>query len=54
MELNKEKMKEINGGGITSAMINAITKAVNALYELGKATGSALKRIINNKHCALR
>ena len=49
-----EKMKQINGGAITSAMINAISKAVNALYELGTATGSALRRIIRNKYCALR
>ena len=54
MKLNEEKMKQINGGAITSAMLNAISKAVNALYELGKATGSALRRIISNKYCALR
>ena len=51
MELSKEKMKEINGGAITSAMINALNKAINTIYELGKATGSALRRIVNKSYC---
>ena len=54
MELTKEKMKQIDGGGITSAMLNAITKGINTLYELGKQTGSALRRLITNKYCPIR
>lgn len=54
MNLNKEEMLKVDGGAITSAMINAISKAVNTLYELGRQTGSALRRIISNKYCAIR
>ena len=54
MKLNKAEMLEINGGGITSAMLNAISKAVNTLYELGRQTGSAIRRIVKNKYCAIR
>ena len=54
MELKKEQLKNINGGGITSAMINAVSKAVNTLYELGKQTGSALRRIVKNKYCPIK
>lgn len=53
MELNQENMKQIDGGAITSAMINAISKAVNTLYELGKATGSAIRRLISNSYCPM-
>ena len=53
MKLNKEQMKQIDGGSITSAMINAISKAVNTLYELGKATGSAVRRLIKKTYCPL-
>jgi hypothetical protein len=53
MKLNKEQMKEIAGGGISYSLINAVSKAVNTLYELGKATGSALRRIVNNSYCPL-
>ena len=54
MELNKEKMKQIEGGGITSAMMNAISKAVNTLYELGRQTGSAIRRMIKNTYCPMK
>ena len=54
MELKQEQLKTINGGGITSAMINAISKAVNTLYELGRQTGSALRRIVKNKYCHIK
>lgn len=54
MELKQEQLKTINGGGITSAMINAISKAVNTLYELGRQTGSALRRIVKNKYCPIK
>ena len=53
MELNQEEMRNIIGGSITSSMLNAISKAVNTLYELGKATGSAIRRIISNAYCPL-
>jgi len=53
MELNKEQMKKVDGGAITSAMLNAISKAVNTLYELGKATGSAVRRLITNAYCPI-
>ena len=51
MNLTKEKMKEVSGGAITSAMINALNKAINTIYELGRQTGSALRRIIKNSYC---
>lgn len=54
MKLKKEELLEIDGGaGITSAWLNAISKAVNTLYELGRQTGSALRRILKNAHCPL-
>ena len=53
MKLKKEEMLEIDGGAFTSAMLNAISKAINTLYELGRQTGSALRRIIKNAHCPL-
>ena len=46
MELKKEEMYTIDGGGITSQMLNAISKAVTTLYDLGRATGSAIRRLV--------
>ena len=52
-ELNEEEMLKIDGGSLTSSFINAINSAINTLYELGKETGSALRRITNNKYCPM-
>ena len=55
MELKQEQLKNIDGGAsITSAMLNAISKAVNTLYELGRQTGSAIRRLVKNKYCSVK
>ena len=54
MELKQEQLKNINGGAITSSMLNAISKAVNTIYELGRQTGSALRRLVKNSYCLIR
>ena len=55
MKLTKEEMYEVIGGAsITSAMLNAISKAVLAIYELGKSTGSAIRRIVTKTYCPVR
>ena len=56
MELKQEQLKNIVGGAstLTSAMLNAISKGVNTLYELGRQTGSALRRIVTNKYCPIK
>lgn len=53
MELKETELTKIQGGGITSAWLNAISKAVNTLYDLGKATGSALRRVISGAYCPI-
>ena len=53
MKLNKQEMQNVEGGAITSAMINAVTKVVNTLYELGRSTGSAIIRLIKKTYCPL-
>lgn len=53
MELKKNEMQEITGGGITSAWINAISKAINVVYDLGRQTGSAIRRLVNGSYCPI-
>ena len=52
MRLNKNEMEQINGGGITSAWVNAISKAVGTIYELGRQT-LLMEKIIAEKPCNL-
>ena len=54
MELKKEEMKYIIGGAFTSAMLNAITKAINTIYELGKHTGSTIRRLVKKQYCPVK
>lgn len=53
MELKQSEMEIINGGAISSPVLNAITKAINALYELGRQTGSTIRRLVKNQYCPL-
>lgn len=53
MELKQCEMEKITGGAITSAWLNAISKAVGVVYELGRQTGSAIRRLINGNYCPL-
>ena len=51
MEIKVEEMKLVTGGSITSSMINAISKVVQTIYDLGKSTGSAIRRLVTKTYC---
>ena len=53
MKLKDNQLKLISGGSITSSWVNAISKAIYTLYELGRHTGSAIRRIISNSYCPI-
>ncbi len=50
-ELKNNEMENISGGAITSQFINAVTKAIGAIYSLGKDTGSTIRRLVSGKYC---
>ncbi len=50
-ELNNYEMEKINGGTITSSMINAIISAVGIILELGEKTGSSIRRLVEGNMC---
>ena len=50
-ELKEKEMINIDGGSLTSSFINAIAKIVNILYEIGEATGSAIRRVTTGNYC---
>lgn len=52
-ELNENEMLKINGGALTSSFINAINSVINTLFELGKETGSTLRRLIQGNYCPM-
>ena len=52
-ELKEIELTNINGGGIASPLINAISKMITTLYDLGEKTGSSIRRLINGKYCSV-
>lgn len=52
-ELNEKEMLKINGGALTSSFINAINSVINTLFELGKETGSTLRRLMQGNYCPM-
>ena len=50
-ELKNNEMEKITGGAIASSFVNSLVKAVNTIYQLGKQTGSALRRMVSGKYC---
>lgn len=53
MELKQIDMQKVTGGALTSAWLNAISKGIATLYELGRNTGSALRRLISGSYCPI-
>jgi len=49
-ELNKKELNNIVGG-VSGAIITSVTKAINALYDLGRNLGSTIRRIISKRFC---
>lgn len=54
VEIDKKEMLEVDGGASFSAsMVTAIYKAIEAIYAIGEALGSYLRRIQEQKMCNL-
>ena len=51
MELKEIEMNNISGGAIASPLINAVSKLMTTLYELGEKTGSSIRRLVSGKYC---
>lgn len=47
----KEEMALYGGGGITASIINALTKGVSLIADLGRYLGSSIRRIFTNNMC---
>ena len=51
MNLQKEELKNIEGGAFSATMLNAIIKGFEGVFNLGRTLGSALSRLISRSHC---
>ena len=49
---NKELM-EVNGGGISAALISATARLISTVYDVGRALGSAIRRLSSGNVCKI-
>jgi len=51
-EMNKEYLLQVEGGiNISGAIITAFTKAFNAIMDIGRSLGTAIRRINSGQLC---
>ena len=53
IEISNEELMNIDGGGLTASFLNAISRAVSTLMEVGRNLGNAIRRTINGSICPL-
>lgn len=51
--LTNEELMCVTGGGISATLINAAARLVNTVYDIGRAFGSAIRRITSGNVCPL-
>lgn len=54
IELKKEELLDISGGAnwFSASFLNAISRAVNTLIDLGRSLGTSIRRSISGQICS--
>ena len=54
MKIEKEELLTIFGGvSLTSSLISSVYRAASTVFEIGKALGSSIRRMINGSLCPI-
>jgi len=51
MKLEDNELLKIYGGGITASLLNAVSRTISTMLNLGQIIGSAIRRVISKKAC---
>lgn len=51
--LTNEELICIRGGGISATLVNAVSRLVGTLLNLGQLVGTSIRRSISKKYCKL-
>lgn len=49
--MSNEELLIVRGGGITSTFLNSLARVVTTVYNVGRAVGSTVRRIITKTIC---
>ena len=53
--MTNEELLNTTGGaaGLSATLLNAISRGIQTVYDLGKACGTALRMLFSGKKCSL-
>lgn len=51
MRLSNQELMMVTGGALTTAMINALTKAMTTILKIGQTIGSVIRRTVTKSFC---
>ena len=51
--LTNEELILIKGGGITSTMLNSISRFMETIFNFGQSIGSSVRRIMSKQVCKI-
>lgn len=49
--LKNEELILVTGGGISSTLLNSISRLVETILNLGQLVGSAIRRVTSKNYC---
>ncbi len=53
MYLSNEELNNVIGGGFSAALLNAISRGISTIYNLGYSIGSSLRRALGRTLCKI-
>jgi len=53
IELTKKESLSVVGGAWSGAVVTAVTKLFNTIFEFGRSFGTSIRRAIQGKMCSL-
>lgn len=51
MILKNNELYEIKGGALSASLLNAFSRAISTILELGRTVGSAIRSIYSGNFC---
>lgn len=51
MKLSEQELTSIYGGAISASLLNAFSRAMTTILELGRTVGSAIRRLYSKNYC---
>ena len=53
MYLDNKTLATIYGGTMSATLLNALSRAISTIYDLGTSIGSSIRRVVSGKTCKL-